>query len=253
MMKRYISLFVFFLSILSIWAAPATETEQKKAIELYKSAKYDEVISIYETMLIANHTSPVIYYNLGNAYYKSGQVARAILNYERALQLDPSFEDAKFNIELAKTKLVDKIDDAGEFVFVRIINAISSWMSSNTWGVLSIALFVLSLISVLAYAFVNQLTIRKIGFFGSVVAISFAFIAFYMSYNQKSKIVDQDFAIIMSPSVTVTSTPDEKGTKLFVLHEGVKVKVESTLDTWVEIKLSDGNVGWIKLNDIERI
>lgn len=253
MIKKYIILLLLFMSVFLLWAAPATEGEQKKALDLYKSGNYEQVISVYETMLSTGSVSPVVYYNLGNAYYKSGQFARAILNYERALQLDPDSEDAEFNLELAKAKTTDKIDDAGEFVFVRLIQAIASWMSSNAWAVFSIICFIITLLSVLAYAFLSQVLFRKIGFFGAIIGISLSVITFYMSYKQKSRITDKEYAIVMSPSVTVTSTPDEQGTKLFVIHEGIKVKVKSELDVWVEVKLSDGNVGWIKASDIERI
>lgn len=254
-MKKNIVLLFFSLLTFSLFANGSSpfQPEQKKAADLYKKGQYEQAITVYENILPKDKESAQVYYNLGNAYYKSGQTARAILNYERALLVKPNYEDARFNLEMAKAKTPDKINNVGDLFFVEWIKSIANFMSSNVWAVLSITLFIISLVLFFVYAFMHQVGVRKFGFYGAIIGLLLSAFTFSMSYAQKNKAVNKEYAIVMAPSVTVTSTPDEQGTKLFVIHEGIKVKIKSSLDMWVEIQLSDGNVGWIKADDVEKI
>jgi tetratricopeptide (TPR) repeat protein len=252
-MKRNIIFLLFTLISLSLAAATDLDAGQKKAVELYRKGEYEQAISIWENLLPKEKESAQIYFNLGNAYYKSGQNASAILNYERALLLEPGFDDAKFNLELAKAHNTTKINEVGEFFIVQWIQSVANWMSSNAWAMFSVMMFVISLLMVLLYIFMHSIYHRKVGFYGALIAFTLCLVSLGFSSMQKSKIQDRDYAIVMAPSVTATSTPDEQGTKLFVLHDGVKVRIKSYLDIWVEIQLTDGNVGWIKAADIEKI
>ena len=229
------------------------QREHEAAVEQYKEGNYDVAAAKYE-MLIAQgcHTAD-LYYNLGNCYYKSNDIARSILNYERALLYAPSMEDARHNLLLANAKKKDKVEEVGEFFLTEKKEALSNCLSSNGWAVMSIVCNLLMLACLLCYFYYRKRLYRQIGFWGAGVFLLLLCLSTEMSRTQKRKFENREYAIVMSPSVTVSSTPDEQGENLVVMHEGVKVKVKSRLGKWVEVRLPNGTIGWIQETDIEII
>lgn len=219
----------------------------------YDQGNYQQTISDYETLVSVYGSSSDLYYNLANAYFKDKNYAKAILNYERCLLYDPSNGDAKANLELAKLNCVDKIETIQPVIFKTWSDSISNLMSCNTWTNLSIIFFLIFAICTFAYFFMKKVTIRKIGFYSAIVSIILCFICNIYANQQQNKINNRDFAIVITPSVTVKSSPADSGTQLFTVHEGLKVKVRSTLSDWSEVELSDGNVGWLPTSTIEKI
>lgn len=224
-----------------------------RASVAYDQGNYQQTISDYETLVSIYGSSSDLYYNLANAYFKDKNYAKAILNYERCLLYDPSNGDAKANLELAKLNCVDKIETIQPVIFKTWSDSISNLMSCNTWTNLSIIFFLVFAICIFAYFFMKKVTIRKIGFYSAIVSIILCFICNIYANQQQNKINNRDFAIVITPSVTVKSSPADSGTQLFTVHEGLKVKVRSTLSDWSEVELSDGNVGWLPTSTIEKI
>jgi len=219
----------------------------------YEQGNFKQAIDDYEALASAYGTSSELFYNLGNAYFKNKDFARAILNYERCLLYDPSNDDAKANLELSKMNCVDKIETVQPVIFKTWSNSIGNLMSCDAWSMLSIVLFLVFIVSLFVYFFVRKVTYRKIGFYLGILAIILCFISMGYAKKQQKKIEIRNNAIIMSPSVTVKSSPADSGTQLFNIHEGLKVKVRSTLSGWSEVEISDGNVGWVPSNSIEII
>lgn len=219
----------------------------------YLSNDYATAIQIYETLLQEGESAEV-YYNLGNSYYKSDNIARAILNYERALLLKPGNEDIRANLEIARNKTVDKIDVVPEIFFISWIKSLINSISINAWARWGITFFLLLIVSLYFFIFSKQITIKKIGFIGSLVCFVFVICTNMFASYQKKTLTNRNTAIIISPSVTIRSTPNESGTSLFVLHEGSKVLIkDNSMKSWKEITLDDGKVGWISSSDIEII
>ena len=246
-------LFIIVMLLVSVcqWTVAATKAEADKA---YQENDFASAIAQYEAILEAGQESAAIYYNLGNSYYKSENMAKAILNYERALLLNPGDADTRFNLELAKSKTVDKVTPASEIFITTWIRSITNMMSESAWAKLGIASFILMLLGLSLYIFGKKVIIKKIGFIGAIVMIFFCVCANLFADSQKEKLVVRTSAIVMSPSVTVRSTPNESGTELFVLHEGTKIFVEdNTMKGWKEIRLEDGNKGWVPTESIEVI
>lgn len=252
-MKKNISVLLFLVLSFSLSAEVSLQVEQKKADDFYKKGKYEEAITAYESMLPKDKESPQIFYNLGNAYYKSGQTAKAILYYERALLIKPNFDDARFNLEMAQTKVVDKINKVDSFFLKKGIDIFANTMISNSWAVMSVVLFILCLALCFVYAFSHIVVLRKISFYAAIVLLIISLSGMTMAKMQKDKVEKREYAIIMASSVTVKGSPDEGGTSLFLLHEGTKVKIKNSVDTWVEVQVADGNVGWILSSDLEKI
>lgn len=219
----------------------------------YMRNDFAAAIEIYEALL-QNGEAPEVYYNLGNSYYKSGDIARAILNYERALLLAPGNADIRANLEVARAKTIDKVTPVPEIFFVAWTKSLINCLSVDAWAKYGIAFFLLLLVSLALFFFSKQTRWKKAGFFCGLVCLVFTIVCNVFAAQQKSALTQRNKAIIVAPSITVRSTPSESGTSLFVLHEGCKVEIkDNTMHEWKEITLEDGKVGWVPASDIEVI
>lgn len=229
----------------------ATKAEADKA---YQENNFSSAIEQYEAILAEGQESAAIYYNLGNSYYKADNIAKAILNYERALLLNPGDSDTRFNLEMAKSKTIDKVTPTSEVFIVTWMKSLTNTLSESAWSKLGISSFILLLIGLLLYIFGKKVLFKKIGFVGSVVMLLVCIAANFLADAQKQKLVERQGAIVIAPTVTVRSTPNESGTELFVIHEGCKVFVDDdSMKGWKEIRLEDGNKGWLPTECIEVI
>jgi tetratricopeptide (TPR) repeat protein len=219
----------------------------------YIRGDFQQAIQIYEELLSGGEAAE-LYYNLGNAYYKADDIARAILNYERALLLEPGNADIRANLELARAKTIDKVEPTPEIFFVTWGKSLVNVMSSNQWAYVSIAAFLLLICAVVAFVMAKSVALKKTGFFGGVVMLIIVILANIFAMQQKSRLQNRSNAIVITPSVSVRSTPSESGTALFVLHEGHKVEIkDASMKSWKEIRLEDGKVGWVPDSSIEVI
>ena len=250
-MKRIILFFSLILCFGSVVFAQSAA--MKQANDLYAAGNYSDAAKLYESLLVKQGVAPELYYNLGNAYYKSNETGKSILNYERALRLSPRFEDARANLELAQQKVVDNIVQAPTFFVGRWIENLIKLLTSNQWFVLSFSVFIVSLIFVLLFVFGSSLIIRKLSFYAGGSLLAVTVLAFVFAEIRKDQLINHRDAIVMTGVVTVKSSPDKSGTDLFQLHEGTKVAIESTLGSWTEIKLGNGNIGWVEQENIEKI
>jgi len=250
-MKRIILFISIIFCLGSIVSAQSSTVRQ--ANDLYAKGNYTVAAKQYEKILQNEGEAPELYYNLGNAYYKSGETAKSILNYERALRLSPYYDDASFNLELAQQKVVDNIAQSPSLFLWHWIENLIKLMTSNQWLALSATVFVLSLILAFLFVFASSITIRKISFYLGGVLLVLSIFSGVLSGVRKDQMQNHREAIVMVGVVTAKSSPDQSGTDLFQLHEGSKVAIKSTLGKWIEIKLRNGNVGWVEQGTIEKI
>ena len=214
---------------------------------------FTTAIQIYE-MILRTGESADIYYNLGNSYYKIGDIAKAILNYERALILKPANKDIRSNLETARAKTVDKVTDVPELFFITWLKSITNSMGIQSWAIIAISFFLLFIVSIYFFFFSTKIVARKTFFILALFFLVFCVIANISAAFQRKVRLNRMNAIIISPSVTIRSTPNDNGTSLFILHEGRKVFIkDDSMKDWKEIQLEDGNVGWVKKNDLEVI
>ena len=228
----------------------ATKSEGDSA---YMKNDYASAIQIYEALLNKGEAAE-IYYNLGNSYYKAGETAKAILNYERALLLQPGNSDIRANLEVARAKTIDKVEPAPEIFFVSWTKALINSMSVDAWANWGIAFFILLIASLYFFIFSKVVVLKKIGFITGLLFLICTVLANVFAMQQKESLSNRDGAIVMNPSVTVRSTPNESGTSLFILHEGSKITIkDNSMKEWKEIRLEDGKVGWVPASSIEII
>lgn len=198
--------------------------------------------------------SATICYNLGNCYYRLDDIAHAILWYERASLLNPGDDDIRFNLDMARSKTIDRIIPKHEFFFVTWYHTMVNWMSADAWAHTSILLFVLCLIFLAIYIYTQPIWLRKTGFTMAVILLLATIVGNVFAWSQNYRLQNRNGAIVMSSSAVVKSTPSASGNDLFVLHEGTYVEIsDNSLNEWSEIVLSDGKQGWIEKRQIEVI
>ncbi len=224
-----------------------------KANELFTDAKFLEAANAYEEILNSGVESGEVYYNLGNAYYKTGNLPKAILNYERALLMLPHDKDIRYNLEMANTQITDKLETVDEFFMITWYHNFKNSTKSDTWALISILAFIVSITSIAFFLFSSTKGIKQISFFLSIILFLISLISFNFSANQKDKLTNRSSAIIFTPSVTIKSSPSASGTELFILHEGTKVRVIEKVSDWYRIQISDGNEGWAPEKSMEVI
>ena len=242
---------VIFLSIvlcpLSIVLA---QTPFELANAAYADGRYDEAAALYQSM-IDEQPNATLYYNLGNAQFKQGELAQAILAYERALRLQPNHKDAQYNLAFAQSKITDNIEDQ-DFFLSAWARTLRNSLSERTWLILSIALFILALTGILLWMLGRELWLRKTAFYVAWIALLFSLIAGLNAWSLHRRDTLRNEAIITQGIVNAKSSPDRSGTDLFTVHEGTKVTIRETLGEWCNIRVGN-NEGWIRLSNLERI
>lgn len=251
-MKRKFFVWIIVACLTTPLSAVSVDEMWNEAARYYADKEYESAAECYER-LFEYGESASLYYNYANALYKSGNLGGAILNYERALLLDPSDEDILFNLEYANRMKTDKIEPVGRFFLSEWLDTLGHKLSSDSWAYMGIATFVLMLALLLLYLFGRNMALRKTAFFSSLVLLVITVTSFVYAFYIKNDVENNLKAIVMSGSVSVKSSPDDGGTEVFVIHEGTKVTVKSTLNVWSEIVLADGNVGWLPSEDIQII
>ena len=241
---------LLLMLLLPLGAHAVTKAEADSA---YARGQYQQAISDYEELLKGG-ASADIYYNLGNAYYRTENITRAVLNYERALLLSPGDRDIRFNLQLARSKTIDKIVPESEMFFITWYHSLVNLMSVDGWARLAIVSLALVIILSLLYLFSDRIWLRKVGFFGGTFLLVVFVLANIMAWQQKQNLLYRKGAIVTASSITVKGAPAKNGTDLFILHEGTKVIItDDGMKAWKKIRLADGKEGWIESQKIELI
>ena len=266
---RYILSLLALLSTFTVVAQQdnqsVAETEQAVAVEFdnmtlwekgnqsYIDGDYAAAATAYQAIENRGYSSARLYYNMGNAYYKQGQIGRAILYYNRALVILPSMDDARHNLEIAEAQTKDNIAVVPEFFLNRYMRTLRSAISCSAWSVMSVAFFGVMLLFLLLFLLGSRIKVRKAGFYGAVASLLMFVVVTIFGVSARNSIIDRPGAIVMSSAISVKSSPDRAATDLFVLHEGTKVEVSSEVDGWSEITIADGKKGWTESAHLERI
>lgn len=229
----------------SLWTA---------GVQAYTDGKFSDASAAWTSIEESGQKSAKLYYNLGNAWFKQGNYPKAILNYERALRLDPSYSDARYNLEFTSNFVQDKIEPVPEFILKSVARKVCYVMGSNAWAVIFLVLLAAALVMGLLFLLGSSVGKRRAGFYCGIVLLLLSAGALSFSIWQKSDSVKTDTAIVMSPVSSVKSSPSSGSSKdLFVIHEGTKVTILDEVGSWRNISLADGRQGWIPASDIEII
>ena len=220
----------------------------------YSEGRWADAVQTYSAIEKMGLESASLYCNLGSAYYKTGNIAKAMLYYERALKIDPSYTDARYNRTVLSDFVQDRIEPVPEFILKTWTRSLCYALDSDTWAVTGLVLFALAGVSLLLLFLSSSLALRRTGFFSAIVFFLMTVSALSFSFWQKGDYSRKNGAIIMTPVVSVKSSPSaETSTDLFILHEGTKVLVLDEVGDWRNIELADGRQGWMLGSDMEII
>ena len=241
------------LAMICFGGTSAKAVTKNNADTEYQKGNYQQAIRDYEEIL-KNGESAEIYFNLGNAYYRTDNITKAVLNYERARLLSPGDDDINFNLQFARSKTIDKITPESEMFFVTWYKSLVNFTSVDNWAKTGILCIVMTLLLVLLYLFGPQLMLRKIGFFGGLAFFVIFLLSNLFAFQQKQALDNRTGAIIISPSVNIKKTPAKNSADQFVLHEGTRVDIiDKGMTDWRCIRVGDGREGWIETKAIEEI
>lgn len=241
------------LLLLCLMTIPASAVTKANADEEYKKGNYQQAIKDYNELLKGG-VSADIYYNLGNAYYRSDNMTYAILSYERALLLAPSNDDIAFNLQLARSKTIDKITPEPKMFFVKWWNAVVTLVDTDTWAVVTLVSLFAAAVMFLVYSMSHRLLVRQIGFYAGAVLLAVFIVGNVCAYTQKRNLQERRGAIVTVTSLQMMKVPDAKGSAVAVIHEGTRVDIiDDSMKQWKCVRLGDNREGWVRASQIERI
>lgn len=250
-MKKII-LIIFLFSTFSLYSIDS-KIEFKKANDFFNNGDYNSAAEIYNNLLENGFKENEIYYNLGNTYFRLEKIPLAILNYERAKKLNPSDEDINFNLKIAYLRIVDKFEPVPKLFFIEWYEQIVRLFYSGDWGILLVVSVWIFFISLVLVFFSSNSSLRRTVALTTFISLFLIMISSFLGYKSYVYENEKNEAIIFNPSVYVKSAPDPGSTDLFILHEGTKVIINESIDNWLQIRVENGDIGWIKNDEIEII
>lgn len=250
------------LLILTLPASFAA-TAVQQADSAYNKKNFQDALYYYQAAAEKDGVSSDLYYNMGNTYYRLGDLGHAVLNYRRALALDPSNEEARLNLEFVRTKITDKPED--DSTFLRNVHfKIVSWMSPDAWAWTSMGVFALMIGLIAIYLFAPSVNARKVGFFGAFVMLFIFIYTLYVAWSSANAYNGNGRAVVTAPVTNLRSTPassNSSADKVVPIHEGTELIILDSLATpddpkvplWYDVKINNTSRAWLPAADVEKV
>jgi tetratricopeptide (TPR) repeat protein len=253
-LKKYMLLaLLLVMNQLAFAADYNADTIIARANKVYNEGLYDSAIRLYSTVLDKGLESYELYYNMGNAHFKNNQLPSAILYYEKAKKIAPNDEDVNFNLSIANSMIVDKIEKLPELFYKRWWNYFYNAFSEDMWTILSILSWVILLSLIAVFILTKSRTTKKISFYFGLLFLLITLGTFGLSSQKYYYTKENKEAIIFTPTITAKSSPTLSAVDLFVIHEGTKVQIMDEVQGWVKIKIHNGSIGWLPVDSMKRI
>ncbi len=237
---------------LPLFAGEADEL-MLQANKLYQEDKFDEAIVLYETILNNGFVSEKLYYNLGNSYYRMGEIGKAILNYERGLKIDPGNEDLEYNLAIVTARTVDNLREVPRLFIVEWWEGLLAAFSTSAWLLLVVFIYIMLLIFLGIYFTGKTGRLQRLGFLGGSVSLAALVFAVILLVSHLNRITSSEYGILLEEEIAVKQSPSKSSSDIFIIHEGLKFSIEDKVDDWSRIRLSDGKVGWLPRSTFEVI
>lgn len=224
-----------------------------KANAAYNNQYYEDAVKNYLKIVDAGYESADLYYNMGNAYFKSDDIPSAILYYEKALKLRSNDEDIQYNLDVANTKIVDKIEPVPVLFYKKWWRSFYNMFTANIWAMISVGGLILFIVLLAFYLLSRSIRVRKLSFFTGLVFLGITLFTFTVSLQKYRHLTNKREAIVFTPTITVKSSPNQNSVDLFVIHEGSKVELRDHVGSWYEIRIANGSVGWLPESALKQI
>lgn len=224
----------------------------EKANQFYEADSYDKAIEMYDSLITQGILNADLFYNTGNAYFQNGDLGHAILNFKKALKINPGHEKAENNLKIAQTKTLDKIEARTPTLFHWVLIQ-ASVLSPNGWAWLTVVFSFLMLLLIVVFRKTTLRNLKKVCFYSGMNIFVLFVLSMILTSITFMKVTDSDEGVVISKVVDVKSSPAENSETVFTLHEGTVMSILNNNGKWIEISVNQGNIGWISINDIEMI
>jgi tetratricopeptide (TPR) repeat protein len=253
-MKKALTYFITLL-IIACQSAIASSPERlfEQANAAYEAEQIDSAKTLYNQLINQGYTSHQLHYNLGNAHFKSGEVAKSILHYERALKLKPNDEDTRHNLNVANGQITDEFEELPSLFITNWWKGLITLFAPATWRVVAIVLFWIFVAFVTFFVLAKDVAVKKRVAGGIVTSLTLTVLTVIIAIFSYMEMQNRDNAIVMKAAVSVYSEPQSNATELYVIHSGLKVEIQESINNWIEVRLPNGNKGWIPQTSITRI
>ncbi|MEK6553223.1 MAG: tetratricopeptide repeat protein, partial [Bacteroidota bacterium] len=243
---KAIILMTFFFSTYLFAQTP--DELMKNANKFYQEGQFEQAVQTYQKILGQGFVSEAVYYNLGNAYFKSGKLGYAIYCYEKGLKLEPNDEDLSYNLRIAQARTFYKITELPKLFIIAWWEGLVTSLSISAWSFIVILVFWILLISIAVYYFARNARFQRISFLSSSISLAVLIVAVVLLFARVNREAATNYGILLQQTYSVKVSPDVKGTDAFVIHEGIKFSIEDHVNDWVKIRLVYGKIGWIQKN-----
>jgi len=243
---KAIILMTFFFSTYLFAQTP--DELMKIGNKFYQEEQFEQAVQTYQKILGQGLVSEAVYYNLGNAYFKSGKLGYAIYCYEKGLKIEPNDEDLSYNLRIAQTRTFDKITELPKLFIIEWWEGLVTSLSISAWSFIVIIIFWILLMSIAVYYFARNARFQRISFLSSSISLAVLIVAVVLLFARVNREAATNYGILLQQTYSVKVSPDVKGSDAFIIHEGIKFSIEDHVNDWVKIRLVDGKIGWIQKN-----
>lgn len=233
-------------------STPYLETKST-ADSAYIKGDYQKAITLYNALLKQTPSADV-YYNLGNAYYRTNNITQSILSYERAKVMRPGDKDVKHNLKVVVTKTIDNLPQDDSNFFDNCYTSVRDAYSVDSWAKTATVAFFLCIIFFCAYLFLNNIMLRKLTFYVSALMLIVFLLGNFLAWRQQQFSENYSGAVVTSAALNMMKTPSMQSEKVGVLHEGSHVDItDDSMQNWYQVSISDGRKGWIESKGVEKV
>jgi len=248
-----LSLLALLLITVQSFAASFIDDLMEAGNKAYQDGNYEEALNNYEKILHEGYVSPALFYNIGNSHFRQNQIGLAILNYERSLKMKPNDENVIYNLNIAKARIVDRIQTVPELFIFSWWKSIITTFNASGWSLIVLILYLALIVIAIVWFITKSSNLKSVLFISGMANAVVLLIAVILLISSIRFETENDFGILLQTTVTAKASPTDKSGDAFVIHEGVKFQITDKLDQWSEIKLEDGKIGWILQNTFEKI
>ncbi len=249
-MKYVIILFVLMTNYSHAIIAHSPADVWSWANSAYQEQQWDEAITHYKDLDQMNLGSPELYANLGNAFYKKGELGEAIYYFKKSLKLDPSNKDVKYNLKLVSKDKIDDYDLNANTGIESFWSRTLAIFGADNLAYLSVFCSLLTLIGFGWFLLKSTSRKKRLGLNFGLFSFIVGILALWMSFTAKRTALEMNHGIVMAKKVEIKGEPNKTATEVFTLHEGTEVLIKNRQEGWYEISLGDNLVGWAKMSEV---